>query len=118
MDFTTFRVGFRKNVQFFNVYLYDTTPKTFERHGGGRWGYFVPRWEHPKRGWFGDIHLVKSRVRTDLVIHELDHLRLEWIFANEVTLSTRNEEWFCKFGDELVRNFYREYEKKNRQSKK
>ena len=118
MDFSTFRVYFRKRRQFFNVYLYDTTPNTFQRHGGGRWGYFVPRWEHPKLGWFGDIHLVKSRVRVDVVDHEINHLKCEWLFANNVILSTRNEEWFCKFGDELIRNFYREYEKKSRSQKR
>lgn len=107
----SFTVFFRKRRQFFNVYLHETSPTTFYRNGGGRWGYFLPRWEHSKRGWFGDVHLVKSRVRVDLVSHELDHLRLEWIFANEIWLSTRNEEWFCKFGDELIRNFYREYDK-------
>lgn len=107
----SFRVFFRKRRQFFNVYLHETTPETFQRKGGGRWGYFVPRWESSRTGWFGDIHLVSSRVRVDVVQHELDHLRLEWIFSNEIVLSTRNEEWYCKFGDELIRNFYREYNK-------
>ncbi len=118
MNFSTFRVYFRRRKQFFNVYLYNTTAKTFQRYGGGRWGYFVPRWEHSKRGWFGDIHIIESRVRVDVVQHELDHLRLEWIFANEINLSTYNEEWFCKFGDELIRNFYKAYEKKNRRHKR
>jgi len=108
---SSFTVYFRKRRQWFNVYLHETSPETFNRNGGGRWGYFVPRWEHSKRGWFGDIHLVKSRVRVDLVAHELDHLRFEWIFGNEIMLSRRNEEWWCKFGDELIRNFYREYDK-------
>jgi hypothetical protein len=107
----SFRVFFRRKQQFYDVYLHNTTPTTFNRRGGGRWGYFVPRWENPKVGLFGEIHLVQSRVRYDSVQHELDHLRCAWIFGNRVNLSTRNEEWFCRFGDELIRNFYREYKK-------
>jgi len=107
----SFTVYFRKRSQWFNVYLHETSHETFKRKGGGRWGYFIPRWENSKSGWFGDIHLVSSRVRVDSVSHELDHLRCEWLFANRIGLGTRNEEWFCKFGDELIRNFYREYDK-------
>lgn len=106
-----FRVYFRKKRQFFDVYLHDTTPETFNRKGGGRWGYYVSRWNNPKSGLFGEVHIVKSRVRVDVASHELDHLRMDWIFSNRVVLSTYNEERFCKFGDELIRNFYREYNK-------
>lgn len=113
----SFTVFFRKRRQWVNVYIQDVSPEVFQRRGGGRWGYFVPRWEDTRIGWFGDIHLVSSRVRVDSVSHELDHLRMEWIFANGIKLSTRNEEWFCKFGDELIRNFYREYDKLNRKKK-
>jgi hypothetical protein len=106
----SFRVFFRRKRQFFDVYLHNTTPATFNRRGGGHWGYFVPRWTNPKVGLFGEIHLVQSRVRHDSVLHELDHLRCAWLFGNRVSLSTRNEEWFCRFGDEIIRNFYREFE--------
>ena len=107
----SFRVFFRKRKQFFDVYLHDTTPETFNRRGGGRWGYYLSRWEVSNEGFFGEIHLVKSRVRVDVLSHELDHLRMDYIFSNSIVLSTRNEEWFCRFGDELTRNFWREYEK-------
>ena len=110
----SFRVYFRNKQQFYDVYLHDTSPNTFHRRGGGRWGYFLATWENSKDGLFGEVHLVKSRVRVDSVSHELDHLRMEWIFSNRVGLGTRNEEWFCKFGDELIRNFYKEYERYNR----
>jgi|GEM_PF-2272929 len=107
----SFRVFFRRKKQFYDVHLWNVHPTTFSNWRGGRWGYFIATWENPKRDKFGEIHLVESRIRVDTVSHELDHLRLEWLFANRVGLGIRNEEWFCKFGDELIRNFYREYGK-------
>lgn len=106
-----FTVFFRKRKQFFDVFLDEVTPTTFKRRGGGRWGFFLAGWDHPRKGYFGEIHIVKTRVRVDVVQHELDHLRFEWVEANGVELSRRNEEWYCLFGDELIRNFYREYRK-------
>lgn len=114
----SFRVFFRRKRQFFDVYLHDTSPTTFHRRGGGRWGYFAATWEASKSGMFGEIHLVDSRIRVDTVLHELDHLRCEWMFANRIGLGIRNEEWFCKFGDELIRNFYREYNKYEQRNRK
>lgn len=107
----SFTVFFRRKRQWFDVFLHEITPITFHRRGGGRWGYFTPTYENPKKGKFGEIHLVASRVRVDSVSHELDHLRQEWLWANRVAVGGRNEEWFCRFGDELTRNFWREYKK-------
>lgn len=108
-----FRVFFNKNRQFFGVYLWDVHPTTFKSWGGGRWGYFdLDTIEHPRRGRFGDIHLVKSRVRPDLVSHELDHLRLRWCFEKWIIITPNNEEWFATFGDELTRKFWREYNRR------
>lgn len=112
----SFRVYFFKKKQWVDVYLHDVHPNTFYRKGGGRWGYFIPNRKSSRSGLFGEIHLVKERIRPDLILHELDHLRLEWLFANRVGLGTRNEEWFCKFGDEIMRNFYREYYKYKQQT--
>ena len=106
-----FRVFFNKNRQFFEVYLHDVHPNTFQSRGGGRWGYWTSTFENPRRGKFGEIHLVKSRVRPDSVAHELDHLRMAWLFAKWIVITPRNEERFCTFGDELTRRFWREYEK-------
>lgn len=108
---SSFKAFFNKKRQFYEVYLWSVHPNTFDNWKGGRWGYFVYLAENPRLGKFGEIHLVESRVRVDSVSHELDHLRCAWIFKNGITLSTRNEEWFCKFGDELTRNFWREYDK-------
>lgn len=116
-SFPDFRVCFRRNKQFFEVYLEDVHPNTFHRRGGGRWGWFLATHDNPRRGLFGEIHLVKSRVRMDVVSHELDHLRCDFLFSNRISLSTRNEEWFCKFGDELTRNFWRSYERYNSEKK-
>jgi hypothetical protein len=106
-----FRVFFNRNRQFFEVYLHDVHPNTFERRGGGRWGYFLCGDDPPRFGKFGEIHLVKSRVRPDTVSHELDHLRMKWLFQRWIIVTPRNEEKFCTFGDELTRKFWREHER-------
>ncbi len=107
----SFRVFFNRKNQWFNVFLHDVSPNTFQRRKSGRWGYWLATWSNPRRGLFGEIHLVRSRVRPDVVVHELDHLRCEWLFARNMAITPKNEEWWCTFGDELVRKFYREYER-------
>jgi len=106
-----FRIYFNRNRQFVLVFLHDVHPNTFERRKGGRWGYYLSKWEHPRRGLFGELHFVKSRVRVDAVSHELKHVIWDWIFAKNLAITPRNEEWFCKFDDELIRKFYREHDK-------
>ena len=106
-----FRVYFNKHEQFFDVFLHDVTPITFQRRKGGRWGYFIRNGKYKRRGKFGEIHLVKSRVRVDGVAHELDHLRMAWYFCKWIVITPNNEERFCTFGDELTRKFWKAYEK-------
>jgi len=113
MDEPTFKIIFNKNRQFLDVYLWEVHPTTFSNWGAGRWGYFIPKWENSKVGFFGEIHLVKSRVREDLVVHELFHVMVEWMWANGITVTRSNEERMAEFLDELVRKFYREYRKVN-----
>ena len=114
----SFRVVFNHNRQFFKVYLHDVSPITFKRKGGGRWGYWLTTCENPRRGLFGELHLVKSRVRPDTVSHELDHLRCAWMFKKFIIVTPKNEEWFCTMGDELHRKFWREYGKYQERNQK
>lgn len=107
-----FRVYFNRRKQFFEVVLHDVHPNTFERKGGGRWAYYENFEERDsKLGLFGTIHCVKSRVREDVIAHELFHLLSDWIFTNGYVFSTANEEKFATFLDEITRGFYREYNK-------
>lgn len=107
----SFRVYFNRKRQYINVYLYDVHPTTFANWKFGRWGMFDPKWTNPKDGYFGDIHLVESRVRDDLIVHELAHAWIEWIWANRTAVTSRNEETMVAMLDELVRKFGREYRK-------
>jgi hypothetical protein len=106
-----FRFFFNKNQQFCEVFFWDVHPNTFENWKAGRWAYFVATYENPRKGKFGEIHFVKRRFRHDTVAHELDHLRCEWMFSKWIILTPKIEEWFCTFGDELHRRFWREYGK-------
>jgi hypothetical protein len=106
-----FLIYFNKKKQWIKVTLWDVHPNTFANWKAGRWGYFLATYEHPKQGLFGEVHLVKSRVREDLVVHELDHVRTEWMWANGETITRKNEERFTEFLDQLVGKFYIEYRK-------
>lgn len=106
-----FRVYFNHHRQWFDVHLEDVHPDTFNRHNGSRWGYFQANYEFPRRGLFGEIHLVASRVTRDLVAHELLHLWIEWLRTKDITIVPQNEEKYVVLFDELTRRFWKEYEK-------
>lgn len=103
-----FRVWFNRRKQWIDVYLDDVHPTTFDRRGGGRWGYYVPAVDRNMRlGHLGDVHLVASRVRVDVVAHENMHVVVDRLGA----ITSRNEERAARLMDELTRNFWREYKK-------
>lgn len=106
-----FLVYFNGKKQWLKVTLFDVHPTTFARWKYGSWGYFDSKWDNPRIGFFGDVYLVKSRVREDLVVHEMFHVVCEYLWANRDNITTRNEERYAALLDELVRNFYREYRK-------
>lgn len=109
-----FRFWFNRRKQWCDVYLDDVTPETFDRRKGGRWGWFRASWENPRLGLFGEIHFVASRIREDVIVHELDHLRAEWMFAKGRKYSRYTEERWALFLDALMRSFLREYRKSYR----
>lgn len=70
------------------------------------YGYYIPAKDRYLRvGLFGEIHL--SEATLDLVAHELDHLRWDWIFSRGIVPSPANEERLTRLGDELTRKFWR-----------
>lgn len=106
-----FTIYFNKKKQWIVVYLWDVHPNTFANWKSGRWGYFIAKWENPKIGFFGEVHLVKSRIREDLIVHEMFHVLCEVIWSRRDAITGRNEERYTSLLDELVRKFYREYRK-------
>lgn len=106
-----FQVFLNRKKQWVNVYLWDVHPNTFEKWQGGRWGYFIAKWDDPKKGWFGDVHFVKSRVRNDVVTHEFAHVWIEWILSNRIGLSVSNEERLVSMLDNMVGQFDRKMRK-------
>ena len=108
-----FIVFFNKKRQWLNIYIHDVHPITFSNWGGGRWAYFVAKWENPKSGLFGEIHFVKRGIRESTVVHELDHARTEWMYANGFTITRQNEEKMATLLDSLVGNFYGQYNKRS-----
>lgn len=108
-----FRIYFNYRKQWADAFLWEVHPTTFANWGNGRWAYFETKWEHPKQGFFGELHFVKNRLRIDTIVHELDHLRTEWMWINGETITRKNEERMADFLDTLVRNFIRELRKIN-----
>lgn len=106
-----FRIYFSGNWQWVDVYLWDVHPTTFVRWDGGRWGYFEKKWEHPRKGLFGEMHFVRDRLRIDTISHEIDHLRLEWIWANRTAFTSRNEERLIAFKDIILWRFLKKLSK-------
>jgi hypothetical protein len=107
-----FRFYFNKRRQWVNVFLHKVTPRTFEKHGGGRWGYFLATWEEPDRGEFGELHFVKRRLRFDLVYHEIRHLCIEHFRANKKRITVQNEEESVSFEDKIAHAFRRGLKRK------
>ena len=112
-----FTIYFNKKKQWITVTVWDVHPATFKSWGGGRWAYFNPLWNEtegctPRKGLFGELHLVKSGIREDTMAHELLHVVLGWCFANWIIPTPKNEERLCEFIDELTRKFWRGFRKK------
>jgi hypothetical protein len=108
-----FNVSFRKNKQYVTVYLHSVSPETFQRMGGGRWGYYLPAENRNNfRGFFGEIHLVENRLRMDLISHELFHFVSDFIYSRGRGLSPYNEEYYASIMDEVTRNLIKALRKK------
>lgn len=113
-----FLIRFNHGKQWIKVIIWDVHPTTFSNWGGGRWAYFEPKWEHPRKGFFGELHLVKSGIREDTIAHEVVHVVLAWYFAKWIIITPNNEEKFAERVDEIVRKFYRGYRKLEKEWKK
>lgn len=104
-----FRVSFNHGRQYFVVYLEDVSQYVFHKRGGGRWGYWWNEGQEGRRhGKFGEMHLVASKVTTDMVSHEIFHLVSEWL---NWKLTWNTEETGARITDEVTRHFWREYRK-------
>jgi hypothetical protein len=107
----SFRFWFNRRRNWIDVFLHEVSPKTFHRWGGGFWGYYMPENNRRRWGKFGEIHLVRRRVREDVIAHEIFHLLSDWLRERKVELNEKNEEKIATLLDEMVRSFWREYKK-------
>lgn len=96
-----FKVAFNKGRQWINIYLESVSPKTFEKKGGGRWGYFLATWKNPNSGEFGEIHFVKSNISLVTVSHEVFHAVAEHAWISGESINRRNEEFYACMTDEI-----------------
>ncbi len=104
-DFT-FYFG-KKKCQWVDVWLWDVHPNTFARWKAGRWGYFEPTYENPRKGLFGQLHFVKGTIRFDTVHHEINHMWIEWFWAGGETVTRKNEERLNEILDKMSWSFRR-----------
>ena len=106
-----FKIYFNRHRQWLDVTLWEVHPSTFARWKAGRWAYFVPTWNNPKVGVFGELHFIKSRLRFDVIAHEVFHVVMEYVWANRDAVTGRNEERYASLVDELSRKIVREARK-------
>lgn len=107
----TFLIFFNKKRQWITVTIWNVHPATFKNWGGGRWAYFESCWDNPKRGFFGELHLVKSGIREDTIAHELFHVLCEIMWSSRDAITSRNEERYASLLDELTGKFWKGYRK-------
>jgi hypothetical protein len=107
-----FRFYFNHRRQWIDVYLHDVHPNTFERQDGGRWEYYLENaGRYKRKGLFGAMHFVASRVRVDVFDHCKMHLFGDIMRTKQIAWTVFNEEELCLLSDELTRSFWREYRK-------
>jgi hypothetical protein len=111
MDACNFRLYWNHKQQWVEVYLWDVTPGTFERRGGGKWAYYLAAETRSRTGLFGSLHFVRNRVRADVVAHELVHLLADYLRDRDTAINVYNEERIAMLFDGWVRAFWREYGK-------
>jgi hypothetical protein len=104
----TFSLYLNRRRHWIDVYIEDVHPSTFKRRGGGYWGFFIGKGYSRGGGLLGEVHLVKSRLTHDLIVHEFAHAAIYWYSARGVAISGLTEEAFCTLLDSLVRVFYRQ----------
>lgn len=108
---TDFRLTFNRRKQWVDVTLWDVHPSTFASWQAGRWAYYQAAADRSKCGKFGEIHFVASRVRADVVAHELIHLLCDIMRTRGMNWTERSEERIAAIYDGLVSSFWREYGK-------
>lgn len=106
-----FILKFNEKKQYVEVFLHEVHPNTFQRKKGGRWGYFIATWKNRNSGKFGEIHFVKSRLRFDVIAHEILHALMEWRWENGETFTRKNEERLIGYLDRMVWRFLKELKK-------
>ena len=106
-----FSIYFNRRKQWIDVFLQDVHPNTFHRRKNGRWAYFQATWTNRRRGKFGELHFVRSRLRFDTIAHEIHHAIVEWYWARGSVIDRNNEEASATLTDELNRKFIRELRK-------
>ena len=106
-----FTIRFNKGRQFVEVYLWAVHPDTFAKWKGGRWGYWTPIRTSDRKEKFGELHFVRSRLRFDTIVHEIDHFRTDYMWCRGDTITRKNEEKYATFLDEITRKFLRELRK-------
>lgn len=107
-----FKLFWNRRKQWVAVYLWDVHPDTFESWDAGRWAYYLANSYRCKTtGLFGDLHFVASRVRADVVAHELIHLLCDYLRNKDTAINVYNEERIAGLFDSWTRQFWKAYKK-------
>ena len=102
-------VKFNNRRQFVEVYIWQSPRKFYNRFGDCIGIYWGDAQRMPRRGKFGEIHLIQSRIDHELVPHEFLHFFIDLIRTRNGTITKRNEEKLVSEYGLMVKDFWKKY---------
>lgn len=107
----SFQLKFNNHRQHIDVFIW-ASPRKFYNQFGDCIGIYIPeKSRQPKRGKFGEINLLQDKIDHELVAHELLHFIIDLVRYRNGGITPRNEEKIVSEYGDLVKKFWRKYEK-------
>ena len=108
----SFKIYFNRHRQWLDIHVWET-PKEFYAIHGDCVGIYIydPSVRKPRSGKFGEIHLLESHIDDELVTHELLHFLIDLVRTRNGTITSRNEEAIVSEYGNLVKTFWKKYNK-------
>lgn len=107
-----FKIYFNRHHQWLTIYVWKS-PKKFYREHGDCVGIYIYDTvsRQPRRGEFGEIHFLEPYIDDELVAHELLHFLIDLVRTRNGTITKRNEETIVSEYGNLVKTFWKKYNK-------
>lgn len=107
-----FRVYFNSRRNWIDVFVSDSPRKFLRREKC--YAYYMSAEPRKRRGIFGYIYLRELNKRPDaleLVAHELEHFKFDWVLSRRGVMNISTEEKIATFTGDVTRRFWKAYER-------